>query len=407
MPNGPFLTAPVGERRRDHLLRDRGGAAAAVPAGRGDDRHARGAAARDLVTFEFQRTRSAGCPGRHRLPGDQSALLRARRRSASASSASSCHAGDRDDRAAALQRALPRNPNGLRRGRRFGSSLTVRAAVEPAEGSAPHWLTDHSLGITAKRQQGARCSTTSATDVCVTSPPTSICRSPRSTAPSGQLLGDAEPPPVARRRLGDHGLAPGPTWWEPADGTPIAFTSERARTSVVLVGGGATDRSENAPLARELAARGFTAINYDRRGRGRVGTRRPTRSRASSRTSRRSSRASWSGSPAAGRWRSRPSGDRAPGRSTRCRTTCRPGLARALACLPATGRVARRRPRGDAFARFYQGLRKYRRRASRPPAGRRSGRRWRHGADARLRRGCLRRRRRLRASRRSRSPRWS
>jgi pimeloyl-ACP methyl ester carboxylesterase len=53
-----------------------------------------------------------------------------------------------------------------------------------------------------------------------------------------------------------------------ADGTAIAFTLEGSGPRVVLVGGGATDRSENAPLARALAARGFTAVNYDRRGRG-------------------------------------------------------------------------------------------------------------------------------------------
>ena len=51
----------------------------------------------------------------------------------------------------------------------------------------------------------------------------------------------------------------------------IASTFEGSGPRVVLVGGGATDRSENAPLASELAARGFTAINYDRRGRGKSG----------------------------------------------------------------------------------------------------------------------------------------
>src|SRR5262249_51142527 len=40
--------------------------------------------------------------------------------------------------------------------------------------------------------------------------------------------------------------------------------------SVVLVGGGLDDGSENAPLARELA-RSFTAYNYARRGRGNSG----------------------------------------------------------------------------------------------------------------------------------------
>jgi hypothetical protein len=55
------------------------------------------------------------------------------------------------------------------------------------------------------------------------------------------------------------------------DGTSIA--SERIGTgpAVILVGGGLTDRSENAPLAPELAAAGFTVYNYDRRGRGASG----------------------------------------------------------------------------------------------------------------------------------------
>lgn len=39
---------------------------------------------------------------------------------------------------------------------------------------------------------------------------------------------------------------------------------------MILVGGGLTDRSENAPLATELSQR-FTACNYDRRGRGESG----------------------------------------------------------------------------------------------------------------------------------------
>lgn len=54
------------------------------------------------------------------------------------------------------------------------------------------------------------------------------------------------------------------------DGTRIAFTREGRGPRVILVGGGATDRAENAPLARELAKR-FTAVNYDRRGRGQSG----------------------------------------------------------------------------------------------------------------------------------------
>ena len=55
-----------------------------------------------------------------------------------------------------------------------------------------------------------------------------------------------------------------------ADGTAIAYDRAGAGPAVILVGGGATDRSENAPLAAALAAR-FTVFNYDRRGRGASG----------------------------------------------------------------------------------------------------------------------------------------
>ena len=55
-----------------------------------------------------------------------------------------------------------------------------------------------------------------------------------------------------------------------ADGTAIAYERAGAGPAVILVGGGATDRSENAPLAAALAAR-FTVFNYDRRGRGASG----------------------------------------------------------------------------------------------------------------------------------------
>lgn len=55
------------------------------------------------------------------------------------------------------------------------------------------------------------------------------------------------------------------------DGTQIAF--DRTGTGAVLIlvgGGGAVDRQENAPLAEKLASH-FTVINYDRRGRGESG----------------------------------------------------------------------------------------------------------------------------------------
>jgi pimeloyl-ACP methyl ester carboxylesterase len=51
------------------------------------------------------------------------------------------------------------------------------------------------------------------------------------------------------------------------DRTSIDYDRQGSGPAVVLVGGGLTDRSENAPLAEELA-RYFTVYNYDRRGRG-------------------------------------------------------------------------------------------------------------------------------------------
>jgi len=51
------------------------------------------------------------------------------------------------------------------------------------------------------------------------------------------------------------------------DGTSIAFDRLGNGPSIILVGGASTDRSENTSLAALLAQR-FTALNYDRRGRG-------------------------------------------------------------------------------------------------------------------------------------------
>jgi pimeloyl-ACP methyl ester carboxylesterase len=58
------------------------------------------------------------------------------------------------------------------------------------------------------------------------------------------------------------------------DGTPIAFERQGSGPPVVLVSGGLADRSENAPLAAELAG-SFTVYNYDRRGRSGSGDTQP------------------------------------------------------------------------------------------------------------------------------------
>jgi pimeloyl-ACP methyl ester carboxylesterase len=58
------------------------------------------------------------------------------------------------------------------------------------------------------------------------------------------------------------------------DGTSIAYERQGSGPAVILVGGAFVDRSENAPLATELAER-FTVFNYDRRGRGDSGDTQP------------------------------------------------------------------------------------------------------------------------------------
>ena len=52
-----------------------------------------------------------------------------------------------------------------------------------------------------------------------------------------------------------------------SDGTTIAFDRSGDGPPVILVCGGSTDRTANAPLAALLSRR-FTVFNYDRRGRG-------------------------------------------------------------------------------------------------------------------------------------------
>lgn len=51
------------------------------------------------------------------------------------------------------------------------------------------------------------------------------------------------------------------------DGTAIGYERHGSGPPLILVGGGLVDRSENSPLALELAEH-FTVYNYDRRGRG-------------------------------------------------------------------------------------------------------------------------------------------
>jgi len=51
------------------------------------------------------------------------------------------------------------------------------------------------------------------------------------------------------------------------DGTRIAYEIAGSGPAVILVGGGLTDRAENAPLVPVLAPH-VTVVNYDRRGRG-------------------------------------------------------------------------------------------------------------------------------------------
>jgi alpha-beta hydrolase superfamily lysophospholipase len=54
------------------------------------------------------------------------------------------------------------------------------------------------------------------------------------------------------------------------DGTTIAFDRSGEGPPIILVGGAFTDRSSDAPLAEQLE-RHFTAVTYDRRGRGSSG----------------------------------------------------------------------------------------------------------------------------------------
>src|SRR2546428_10391578 len=58
------------------------------------------------------------------------------------------------------------------------------------------------------------------------------------------------------------------------DGTRIAYEKFGHGPAVVIVGGVAGDRSQQAPLA-ELLAKDFTVLNFDRRGHGESGMTEP------------------------------------------------------------------------------------------------------------------------------------
>ncbi|MDF5754496.1 alpha/beta hydrolase [Spongiactinospora sp. TRM90649] len=60
-----------------------------------------------------------------------------------------------------------------------------------------------------------------------------------------------------------------------ADGTPIAYDRTGEGPAVILIGGGPTNRSMEAPVAELVAGAGFTVYNYDRRGRGDSGDTEP------------------------------------------------------------------------------------------------------------------------------------
>jgi len=60
-----------------------------------------------------------------------------------------------------------------------------------------------------------------------------------------------------------------------ADGTTIAYDVRGTGPLAVIVGGALNDRGTWAELAGALAAEGFTAVSYDRRGRGSSGDTRP------------------------------------------------------------------------------------------------------------------------------------
>lgn len=60
-----------------------------------------------------------------------------------------------------------------------------------------------------------------------------------------------------------------------ADGTAIAYDAWGSGPLVVIVGGAFNDRGAWAELAQALAAQGFRAVSYDRRGRGDSGDARP------------------------------------------------------------------------------------------------------------------------------------
>ena len=182
-----------------------------------------------LVAFEFRRTRVARArhPAPHRVPRDQPALLRAPRRRARrrVHPRARAAAGDRDGRAAALQRAVRARADDAaartHRGRRRARLAPLRPRLladrwrEPPTRSsrrpaAPPTGSPTTRSASAGAATAAPSSTTSRIPTWALREVTHVALDvdfARSTAPSGRGCATRPEPPVARRRLADHRLA--------------------------------------------------------------------------------------------------------------------------------------------------------------------------------------------------------